>query len=119
MRAALLELLRTWAAGPDAQEAADGLTGGLDEDVATIADVTIDDGTVTVDLVGGEQVGVLGTTTGGATFTRAVVGMVLQYEQFDAVRFTLDGSCEAFGALAESPECLTYDESLAPWAQGP
>lgn len=117
----LLQLLQTWAAGPTAQEAEAGLTGGLDPEVAMIADVTVDGTAVSVDLAAGDQVGVLGTTTGGATFVQALVGVVLQYEQFDTVRFTLDGSCEDFAALAdvEAEACSTYDEAHAPWAQVP
>lgn len=115
----LLQLLQTWASGPTAREAEAGLTGGLDPDVAMIADVTIDGTAVSVDLAAGDQVGVLGTTTGGATFVQAAVGVVLQYEHFETVRFTLNGSCEDFDALAdaEAEACSIYDASDAPWAQ--
>jgi hypothetical protein len=33
------------------------------------------------------------------------------------VRITLEGSCEAWGDLVQTGECVTYDASHTPWMQ--
>ncbi len=119
--------LDAWAAGPAAHDVpvTSGITGILDPEVVRIGDVRVDpdDDSVTVDLLAGPQVGVLGTTTGGATFVQGLVGTALQYDTLSTVTITLDGSCEDWVALANSESddpggCRVYDRSFAPWNQG-
>lgn len=117
--AGLTEVLDAWAAGPNDQERAAGLAGGLDPEIATIGGVSVDGATVTIDVEPGPQVGVLSTSAGSATFTMAVVGAVLQFDAYQSVVLTLDGSCSAWGGHVQAGECLTYDRGAAPWNQGP
>lgn len=116
--AGLLTLLRTWQDGPTEVEEEAGLEPVLGPAQGTIEGVTVDGTEVTVDVAAGPQVGNLGTSYGSGAVTTAVVGMVLQYDGFETVRFTLDGSCEAWGGLVQAGGCPTYDETHTPWQQG-
>lgn len=114
----LQSLLESWADGPTPSEADAGISGGLDSSVAMIQAVSIVDDRVIIDLLGGSQVGVLGTSTGRATFVQQLAGMVFQYDGPRTMEIRLDGACENWAAIADvDPGCQVYDESHAPWSQ--
>lgn len=102
--------------GPTDAEQALGLEPVVSSDVATLAGVTVDGATVTVDIAPGGQVGVLGASHAGSVFATAVAAAVLQFTGYDQVTLTLDGSCQAWAALGGGDGCTVLEQGQTPWS---
>ncbi len=103
--------LEALAAGPTAVEAASGLYT-LMPAAAVVRGVTVDEsGLAAVDFDPALRRADLGSIATGTTFLEQVVNTVFQFDNIDAIRFSIDGNCEAFWAALGGAGCHVADRN--------
>jgi photosystem II stability/assembly factor-like uncharacterized protein len=103
--------LETWLAGPDDTQRDRGYSVSLWHDQGELlAGVSIDtSGVATVDFTTAfSELGNVNTSHASAVFHRQLLATVFAAPDVDAVRFTIDGDCEAFSHYFEGSDCRLY-----------
>lgn len=73
--------------------------------------VVLEQGRATIDLRSTRGIESASTSCGGVGFMGALLRTVFQFDSVDALRVTLQGSCQRFGEFMQAGRCQTFTRS--------
>lgn len=113
---AILDRLFDGEATDQADRGYTGLDATVNTGTISIRDVTLTDGTLTVDFDFPDTgVGNYSTSAGGMIWHQLITANLFQFDEVQRIAFLADGSCEAYSNSFEGSGCREAPRAEAPW----